>query len=653
MNSHTRSTILATVFLAGAGLATAADLPLLHPLFTDHLVFPRDKAAPVWGWTKPGQEVEVKLGEQAARATAGADGRWEVKLGPLAASDEPRTLTVSTAGANRTVSDVLIGDVWVCSGQSNMEWPVSHSDNAEQEIAAATHPTLRLFTVAKKTSYTPVALPEGEWAPTTPETIKDFSAVGYYFGRELIATQKVPIGLIDSSWGGTIAEAWVSRDGLEPLKDFASALQDTKSFSTGEADAEQTFFDGLQRWIVERDPAGLFGGDLAAFEFDHSAWPVRVFPEAWKAGAIPDFHGVLWLRRSFEVPEDRAAHGGRLVLGPVDDFVSVWINGQPLDAPRAYKTNVTLDVPAGVLKPGRNVIALRLADAEVLGLRAKPEEFVLAAPAGGAQPSIPLAGEWRWRSGQGKGEKLPFPTRYGSGPNHVTVLSNAMIEPLVPFAIKGAIWYQGESNASRAAQYQKLLPALITDWRKRFATGDIPFFIVQLANFMARDEKPVESQWAELREAQTLTARAVPGAGLAVAIDIGEEKDIHPRNKQDVGKRLALEARRVAYGEAIESQGPTFKSLTVEIGKVRVAFDHAEGLAVKGDGEPKGFAIAAKDGPFVWAKAEVQGQEVVLSSPEIAQPARVRYAWGNNPETNLYNAAGLPAEPFRSDAPRP
>lgn len=625
--------------------------PLLHPLFSDHMVFPRDKTTPVWGWTKAGQEVEVSFAGQTAKAKAGEDGRWEVKLNPIPASAEPQTLTASTAGASQTISGVLVGDVWICSGQSNMEWPVAASNNADQEIAAANHPKLRLFTVPKKTTYIPVSRPEAAWTTTTPETIKNFSAVGYYFGRELLQTQNVPIGLINTSWGGTIAEAWVSREGLASLKDFAPALEATKPFAEGKADPEEAFFAALDAWVAERDPAGLFGDELHAADFDDTAWPVRVLPESWNKDAIPDYHGVMWVRRTFEVSEARAAQGGRLALGPVDAYTSVWLNGQPLSAPRAYKTNLTLDVPAGLLKAGENVLAIRLAGADVTGFKAKPEEFVLAGPKDSNVASLPLKGEWRWRSGKGKGEALAFPTRYSSGPNFVTVLSNGMIEPLVPFAVKGAIWYQGESNASRAAQYRKLLPALITDWRKRFGTGDFPFFIVQLANFMARDEKPVDSQWAELREAQLFTARTVPQSGLASAIDIGEADDIHPRNKQDVGKRLALEARRVAYGENIESRGPAFKALQIEVGKVRVSFDHAEGLNVKGGGEPKGFAIAAKDGPYVWAKAELQGNEIVLSSPEVPQPARVRYAWGNNPETNLYNAADLPAEPFRTDGP--
>jgi sialate O-acetylesterase len=299
-------------------------------------------------------------------------------------------------------------------------------------------------------------------------------------------------------------------------------------------------------------------------------------------------------------------------------------------------------VPAGVLRAGVNVIAVRVVDGGGGGGFLPTPSGLQLLPHGesASRQAVPLSGQWRYKTGKPLGELPPFPPRLTQNPNLVTVLSNGMIEPLVPFAIKGAIWYQGESNAARAEQYRKLLPALIADWRRRFRVGEFPFLIVQLANFRARDPQPLDkSEWAELREAQTLTARKVPRCGLALAIDIGEENDIHPANKQDVGKRLALEARRVAFGERVESQGPAFQSMRIEAGKARIKFAHADGGLVVKDGgtAAKGFALAGRDGRWVWASGEVSGEEVIVSSPEVAEPAAVRYAWASNPETNLYN----------------
>jgi sialate O-acetylesterase len=652
---HVRTVL---ILLATSGFALAAELPLLHPLFADHMVFPREVAAPVWGWAAPDQAVTVSLGQKFARTAANRDGRWQVAIGPLDARSEPLTLTVKAGDTEKSITDVLVGDVWLCSGQSNMEWPTKLALNPEAELKAADHPLIRLFTVEKKTAFSPQPLCIGTWQVCSPESVAEFSAVGYFFGRDLEAAVRVPIGLIDSSWGGTLAEAWTSGEGLEPLGEFADGLTTVKRAVENSAEVDAEFWARVRQWTDARDPSpgeeGKPGWEHP--DLDATSWNPVTLPALWPPQQLADFHGVTWLRRDFEAPVSWVGQAGRLNLGRTDHVPTVWINGTRVDAPPAIRTKHVLEIPVGLVKEGRNVIAVRLAGTGgQAGMQADPAKFAVApAPEGGDRPALSLAGQWRWHTGLGRGSQDPFPSQLAGNPNVVTVLSNGMVEPLVPFAIKGAIWYQGESNAGRPAQYRRLLPALIGDWRRRFRVGDFPFLIVQLANFMARSEEPAESSWAELREAQSLTARRIPRAGQAVIIDVGEEKDIHPKNKQDVGKRLALEARRIAYGERIESRGPSLNSSLVENGRIRLIFDHADGgLVLKGDSkEPAGFAVAAQDGKFFRAKAEVSGTEVVVSAPEVEHPVNVRYAWANNPAVNLYNQAGLPIEPFRTDAPK-
>jgi sialate O-acetylesterase len=460
----------------------------LHALFGDGMVLQREFACPVWGTAAPGAEVVVEIAGQRKSAKAGPDGRWSVKLDPMPAGG-PHELRAGTAAAK----DVLVGEVWICSGQSNMEWTVNSAMNAAEEKAAANHPKLRHFGVPKKTADAPQTDVVGSWKVCTPETVGSFTAVGYFFGRELVKALDVPVGLIHTSWGGTAAELWTKREVLESLPETRALVDD-------------------------------FPNRLKKYEADLAAHPAAV--EKAKAENKP--------------------------------------------APRA---------------PGK--------------------------------PMAP------------------------------SCLYNGMLAPLVPYGIRGAIWYQGESNASRAKQYEVLFPAMIKNWRQDWGR-DFPFGFVQLANFMARKPEPGESAWAQLRDAQTKTL-ALPGTGMAVIIDIGDEKDIHPRNKQDVGKRLAAWAQAQVYGKPIVYAGPMFDALKIEGAAARVSFKHVGGgLVAKGD-VLKGFAIAGEDGKFVWADAKIDGATVVVSSPKVEKPVAVRYAWADNPDCTLYNKEGFPACPFKSD----
>jgi sialate O-acetylesterase len=492
------------------GCAKTAQVRLPEVL-ADHMVVQRGIEVPIWGWTAPGAEVTVRMGSATAEATADADGRFVAHLPPQEAGG-PHTISV-TSENTVWLKDVLVGDVWICSGQSNMAWTVANSNNAEQEIAEATYPRMRLFTVARRPATEPKEDCQGDWKACSPETVGGFSAVGYFFGRHLHEHLDVPVGLVNTSWGGTPSEAWTSPETVAKVDAFAP--------------------------IVER------------FEDRIEAYPKQ--KKAWE-----------------EQKEERLAK---------------WKE-------RAEKARADGKRPPRKPRP--------------------PQDPTLS-------------------------------------PHRPSNLYNGMIAPLLPMRIRGAIWYQGESNASRAYQYRTIFPAMIRDWRAHWKQGDFPFFWVQLANFMKREAEPGQSAWAELREAQTL-ALDLPNTGQAVIIDIGEAGDIHPRNKQDVGKRLALAARAVAYGEDLTYSGPTYKSMTIEGGKVRLTFDHTGGgLVAKGGGPLKGFAVAGKDNEWHWAEARIDGDTVVVSSDEVKEPVAVRYAWANNPECNLYNEAGLPASPFRTD----
>lgn len=488
--------------LAAAAAAAEVTLP---SLFGDHMVIQQGKKARVWGTAAPNEPVTVKLGDRENATVADDQGLWSVRIDPPAAGG-PYELTVSAPSGSRTIQDVLVGEVWVCSGQSNMQWPLSRAANPEQEVAQATDPQIRLFKVEMTVAAEPQDSVAGQWAVCAPEVAKDFSAVGYFFGRELRKELNVPVGLIQSAWGGTPAESWTTRATLESRRDFAP--------------------------ILERFEADMKNYPTAKAEFDQKL-------AEWQAAA-----------------EQAKA--------------------------------------AGTEPPRR--------------------------------PGEPRGPESPWRPAG---------------------LYNAMIHPLTPFPIQGAIWYQGESNADRAEQYATLFPAMIEDWRRAWGNPDMPFLFVQLANFMERKPDPAPSAWAELREAQTKTL-CLPNTAMALAIDIGDAQDIHPTNKQEVGRRLALGALKIAYGRPVEHSGPVYESMEVAGKEVRLRFAHADGLTAQG-GPLKGFAVAGPDGVFTWADARIEGNEVVVSAPAVETPVAVRYAWADNPEANLYNGAGLPAVPFRTD----
>ncbi len=645
------SMTLALALLAGPRADEGQARPFLHPLFTDHVVLQRDLPVPVWGWTEPGGRVKVTLAGQSVETTADDQGKWMARLGPYPAGG-PHAMAV-TGPKQAEVKDILVGDVWLCSGQSNMEWSVNHADRGPMEVAAADHPRIRLFTVPQKAAVEPQILVDAAWEVCSPKAVAEFSAVGYFFGRDLQRELNVPIGLIDSSWGGTVAEAWASAGGLEPLGDFAGALGAVRAEKDEEGKPPLRLDQAMAAWWKKNDPGSSEQPPWSDPRFDDTAWKSMDLPGHWEDRGLANFDGIAWFRKEVELPQAWDGKELTLTLGAIDDRETTFVNGVEVGQTNRHDINRRYKVPAGVARGGRNVVAVRVLDTGGNGGFAGPKDEMRLTLAGDEKTEpVALAGAWAFRGSSPMGELSTPPDSPGSNPNRVTVLYNGMIAPLRPFPIKGAIWYQGEANAGRPAQYRRLLPAMIRDWRTQLESGEFSFFIVQLANFMRRKPEPGESQWAELREAQTLTAKNLPRTGLALAIDIGDAADIHPTNKQEVGRRLALEALAKTYGKDVESSGPVFKAMESKEHAVRLSFDHlGGGLVAGGGGKLEGFAVAGEDGQFAWADATIEGDAVVVSSPKVEKPRAVRYAWADNPACNLYNQAGLPAVPFRTDPP--
>lgn len=623
----------------------------LPAYWTDNMVIQRDRTVSVRGWATAGEPIELTFRGQTHRAQADDEGRWRIILNPSPAGG-PFTLSIKGTSETITLENILIGDVWLCSGQSNMEWPVSQSNNGDAEIASAYYPQLRLLNVASRMATEPRDDVEVEgWEVCEPAAVENFSAVGYFFGRDLHRTLDIPIGLIGSNWGGTVVETWTSREGLkdQKLAERADHLRGLDYEKEAER-AEKEF----QAWLAafkEKDAGYTAGKYLwAEASIDYSAWSILSLPGLWENSGVvelQDVDGVVWLARDFFLEAGQAGLPGSVRLGPVDDSDITWINGHQVgEMNNVYNQIRQYAIPAGILKEGKNTIVIRVEDyGGGGGPFGEAAGFYLQA----GNRRVELAGDWKYRIGVPDLGRRP---ETSIGPNsYPTFLYNAMIHPLADFPIKGVIWYQGESNADRAYQYRSLFQNLITDWRTKWGY-DFPFLFVQLANYLTPVEQPAGSAWAELREAQDM-ALTLPATGMASAIDIGEANDIHPRNKQEVGRRLALAAKKVAYRRDVVASGPRYERAKVKKNAIYLYFaDVADGLVVKDRSSAlKGFAITSGDQTFHWAQAEIVGKNVVkVWHPEIPKPLFVRYAWADNPDdANLYNSAGLPANPFRTD----
>lgn len=643
------------MFLLLIFLADGFSQVQLHQLFQDHMVIQRDKPIQVWGTSTWDKEINLVMGNNQATAQPDAKGNWKVTLSALPAGG-PLQLVVESDTQKIIISDILLGDVWVCSGQSNMEWPLSKAHNTLEEMQSKRYENIRVFDVQNDIEFKPLfdLRNSSQWIKSDEESVKNFSAVGYFFGKKIHQETGVPIGLIGSSWGGTVVEAWMSSGSVAKFPEFESKVEYINNTDKTTKEISELAKEDFKKWcsnIYYTDP----GMDEKWYlpETKIEDWRDIQVPGMWEdqVNEMADYDGAVWYRREFNL--DSSFMGKKLTmwLSQIDDHSITWVNGHKVGESFFYNTWVSFTVPDSILKPTGNTIVVRVYDVRGKGGFNGLSSHFDFYPESDKTLRMSTSGTWKFKKGAIlEPQNKPLVSVKELGPNeYVSLLYNAMIQPLVNFPIKGAIWYQGESNASRAYQYRELFPALIADWREKWQCGDFPFLFVQLANFNVRHDQPVNNEWAELREAQTM-ALSLPNTGMATIIDLGEANDIHPRNKIDVGNRLALAGLKIAYGRDLIYSGPMYQEFKIKGNQVVVSFNHiGSGLTTNDGKAPTGFAIAGADSLFVWADAKIAGNTIVVSSDKIKKPIAVRYAWDGNPAVNLYNKEGLPVVPFRTD----
>ena len=617
-----------------------------NPLFTDNAVLQSGMEVPVWGTARPGEQVTVEFAGQKL-AVAATHGRWMVRLKPMPVNSTPQTMTIT--GDNKIeIRNVVVGEVWIASGQSNMERMLGLAegqkpiDNWEQEVASADFPLIRQFHVPNLVATEPAPNEGGSWVQCSPKTAPEFSAVGFFFARELHKDLGAPVGILFSAWGGTEAEAWTSADSLMQIPGLQVSIDLVRFAAENPAGAMKQYAMESERWYRNND-AGSQGAIWNMATLNTSGWKTMDLPALWEKAGLPGFDGVVWFRKDVTLPDSWAGKEATLHLGPIDDNDTTWVNGVQVGATESWNAPRDYKVPAGVLQAGRNVIAVRVLDTGGGGgIYGKPEDLRIEGPLDAAAASVSLSGTWQYQIG-GSLETAPvFPARPGpDNPHQPTVLYNGMISPLAPYAIRGVTWYQGEANSGHGKQYRDLFPLLISDWRMHWGEGDFPFLFVQIA--------PHIDMTPEVREAQFLTLGRSPQTAMAVITDAGDAEDIHPSHKQVVGHRLALAAKGLAYAKKVEYSGPLFSRVQFKADRAIVEFTHTgSGLVAQG-GELRGFTIAGADKKFVPAIAEIKGRTVEVRSDQVIAPTAVRYGWTNVPDVNLFNREGLPASPFRSD----
>ena len=627
---------------------------VLPSVFTDNMVLQQKTDITFYGDATKNKQLTVKTGWNGKEYYTEADGqgKWSLKI-PTPAAGGPYEITFSD-GKKLQLKNVMIGEVWFCSGQSNMEMPVAGWGkvmNYEQEIAEAAYPAIRLFQVKKNTSLAPLKEVEstlGGWQECSSATVPEFSALAYFYARALWKELNVPIGVIDCTWGGTPAEAWTSHETLRQVMGFREEMDKLERLGFDPNRMEQAYSEERAHWqslFTEKDK-GMENGKLCwtAPSLSEEDWQTISLPGYWEGKGLKDFDGIIWFRRSLEIPAEWAGKPLTLRLGMIDDEDITYFNGVEIARGAGYMTPRTYTIPAKLVKAGKAVLAVRVSDfGGEGGIHGKAEELYVEADG----KRICLAGDWKYRIGlslKGFPPALVSPIQSSSYP---TVLFNAMVKPWTAFPIKGVIWYQGEANVGRPEQYGDLFPALITDWRRQWRS-DFPFYFVQLANFMESKEIQPDSEWAALREAQT-KALKLDQVGMAVTIDIGLADDIHPKNKQEVGRRLALVALAGSYGKNVSGSAPVFRNYRIKGDKMELDFGQKQdGFQIKCT-TLKGFTIAGPDRVFYPAEAMVQNGKIIVFSPEVSIPLAARYGWADNPDCNLYGENGLPVAPFRTD----
>ena len=627
---------------------------VLPSVFTDNMVLQQKTDITFYGDATKNKQLTVKTGWNGKEYHTEADGqgKWSLKI-PTPAAGGPYEITFSD-GKKLQLKNVMIGEVWFCSGQSNMEMPVAGWGkvmNYEQEIAEAAYPAIRLFQVKKNTSLAPLKEVEstlGGWQECSSATVPEFSALAYFYARALWKELNVPIGVIDCTWGGTPVEAWTSHETLRQVMGFREEMDKLERLGFDPNRMEQAYSEERAHWqslFTEKDK-GMENGKLCwtAPSLSEEDWQTISLPGYWEGKGLKDFDGIIWFRRSLEIPAEWAGKPLTLRLGMIDDEDITYFNGVEIARGAGYMTPRTYTIPAKLVKAGKAVLAVRVSDfGGEGGIHGKVEELYVEADG----KRISWAGEWKYRIGLSLKGFPPAPVSPIQSSSYPTVLFNAMVKPWTAFPIKGVIWYQGEANVGRPEQYGDLFPALITDWRRQWRS-DFPFYFVQLANFMESKEIQPDSEWAALREAQT-KALKLDQVGMAVTIDIGLADDIHPKNKQEVGRRLALVALAGSYGKNVSGSAPVFRNYRIKGDKMELDFGQKQdGFQIKGT-TLKGFTIAGPDRVFYPAEAMVQNGKIIVFSPEVSIPLAARYGWADNPDCNLYGENGLPVAPFRTD----
>ena len=636
---------LLTAFFAWAVFQTSFGQVRLPNLVSDGMVMQRDVPVKVWGWSSASENVMVTFRDKSYHAVTGPDGKWVVTL-PAMQAGGPYKMEIASSN-HISIENILIGDVWICSGQSNMVLPIDRvKDLYTGVISSSDNPYIRHFLVLNRYDFNASQedLPSGKWESANPESLLRFSATGYFFARELYEKYHIPIGLINASVGGTPVEAWLSEDALKPFPsylDMARICRDS-NFVNGIKEEEQRVNNAWYGYIGKHDMGWKSEKPWFDTLYDASSWSTMHLPGCWEEQGLIDINGVVWFRKELNIPHSMIGKPAKLLLGRIVDWDSVFFNGSFVGSTTYQYPPRKYEIAPNLLKEGKNVIVIKVISNSGHGgfIKDKPYQLI-------AGQTIELIGEWQYKIGVVTGP-LPAPTFFQYKPMG---LFNGMIAPLLDYAIKGVIWYQGESNTSKSSEYCALFSALINDWRQKWNQGSFPFLYVQLANYMQSKDQPAESEWAALREAQ-LSTLAVPNTGMAVTSDIGEWNDIHPLNKEDVGKRLALLAEKLAYNEKdLVHSGPLYKSMKIKGNKVVINFTNTgSGLFAKGGSELKHFAIAGADKKFLWAQTRIARNKVIVWNDNISHPVSVRYAWADNPESaNLYNNEGLPASPFRTD----
>ena len=653
-------------------------------IFTDHMVLQRDQPLPVWGWAAPGRVVIVEVGPHSSRTRTNAEGRWRLTLPRLESGKGPLTMTVKAGDETIRLTDILVGEVWLCSGQSNMEMTVHESADGKAEVKAANHPNIRLFNIPRPAAMAsdPQDDVVGQWQACSPETIGDFSAVGYYFGREIHQSINVPVGLISASWGGTIIETWTRHEEISRLPGMTERIADAQDIHRDPTVVPQDmtarekraaeihladFKSKAEYKLAFKASQELAAKSRQAFnearandalahkmtrpDLDLSSWKIMEIPNRWGEAGLPDFRGMVWFRKTIDVPASWEGKHLVLHLDRIYEGDVTWFNGEQVGATiiANYSKQRVYSIPANLIKTGDNTITVRVTDTfRPRGMSGKADAMALCVAGSEETDRIGLAGSWYYKPGVQLRVSLPYPDDHVNLP---TLLYNTMIHPLVPFGIRGIIWYQGENNHGDGMLYFDKMQALIQSWRNVFLRPDAPFYFVQIAPYRYGGDM-VEYTLPELWEAQT-AAMDIPHTGMAVISDIGHVNWLHPSNKQGVGKRLALWALAKDYGQDdLVYSGPLYKSMAIEGSKIRLSFNYTGSGLVSRDAKPLDwFEIAGEDGKFVKAQALIDGHTVVVSSDAIVKPTAARFAWHQVAVPNLMNKEGLPAGPFRTHQP--